>query len=480
VDPRDEVRRGFVWLGAASAVARVLEVFKVLVVLYCLSQEQLGEATLAWSVSVVLEALSGLGVGRALVQGGDEVHEGVLSSAFWYALSVATLLVLGVCAAAHPLALAYGRPSLGPMIMLASTKLWFVGAAIVPLALLNRRLAYERMAVISTLSTLSSGVTTCALALSGVGAWAPLLGHIMGGFATMVFAYIAEPYRPRLRFDWPSLRPHASFGTKVSGASLLHQIYRNVDYLLVGQWLDVATVGVYRVAFDLAMTPCLAIGQVVHRAASPVYARLRDDPAALSRTFLWTLSSLGLSLVPATVLLSLNATSLLSVVKGGGWLDAAPVVPWLCGAALLRCLDQAFPLLFQAMHRPWLALWDSVLAAALVSALIAVMLELFGVKHGSVAAAWGWALAYPLLIAILIGMTRRMLPLTLAQVFFGQRHTLGAALAMSLAHVAVSCLLRERAGGWVLVLPALASLGAYTLYVRYVARVRVFGPAAPI
>jgi hypothetical protein len=97
-----------------------------------------------------------------------------------------------------------------------------------------------------------------------------------------------------------------------------------------------------------------------------------------------------------------------------------------------------------------------------------------------VAAAWGWALAYPLLIAILIGMTRRMLPLTLAQVFFGQRHTLGAALAMSLAHVAVSCLLRERAGGWVLVLPALASLGAYTLYVRYVARVRVFGPAAPI
>ncbi len=470
-DLRNDVRRGFVWLGTASMIARVLELAKVFVVLWFLSKEQLGEATLAWSLTVVLEALNGLGLGQALLQAG-ELRARTVASAFWYTMAVASVLVVGVCLGAYPVARAYGHESLAPMVMLASTKLWFVGAALVPLTLLNRALAFERIAVVSTLATLVSGLVTCALAIAGFGAWAPLLGHTCHGLATMTLALSVRPYRPVLCFDWVGLREHASFGLKLAGSGLLHQVYRNMDYLLVAQWLDVSAVGVYRVAFDLAMAPCMAVLQVVNRAAVPVYARLQRDPVALARVFLWTLESLGFALAPVTALVALHAQPLLFVAKGGEWAAAAGIVPWLSAAALLRCLDQTFPQLFQALKKPWLALYESILAGVLIVGLLALMLHLFGSSQGAVAAGWAWLLAYPLLLTASIAMARHLLPISLGALLHSQRHTLGTMLAMTGTHMLVVAWVADRSPWAELAFGIPVSVATYLAYLYLVAGVR--------
>ena len=85
MDGQDQIKRGMLWLGSATVAARLLDVAATLAVVGLLSKAQMGLATMAISACTVLESLSGLGIGYALVQaksstaeedsGGDEELE---------------------------------------------------------------------------------------------------------------------------------------------------------------------------------------------------------------------------------------------------------------------------------------------------------------------------------------------------------------------------------------------------------------------
>lgn len=423
-----DIRRGFVWLGAASAVARVLDAASVLVVMWFVTREQIGLATLAWSVAVFLEAMNGMGLSTALLQARETPQE-KLTTAFWYTLGLATLLVLLVSGLSPFIAAFFAEPDLGPMLIVSSTKLWFVGAALVPLNQLNRATRFERIAVISTFATLGAGLLTCVLAVAGYQAWALVLGQTSHGLFTAIFAYIAHPFHPRGRPRLSALRSEVVFGAKAASASILHHFYRNADYYLLGRILGTSAVGVYRVAFDLAMTPTLAVSTVVNRSALPVYARLKDTPEQLRAAFLWTLRSLGVLLSPVTALLLFVADDLLSLVNHGRWMDAAPMVRWLAVAALLRCIAQIFPQLFHALLRPMFAVYDSLLTMCLLLGFLLLGLLLAG-DQGPVVAAWAWTAVYPLTLIVLTRLAQRLVPLRATELFSALGHAAGSLAAM--------------------------------------------------
>lgn len=407
-----QIKRGFVWLGAASVVTRVLDAVFTLGVLWLVSREQLGLATLAWSVGVFIEAFNGLGIGTALIQA-PKVDHGLLSDAFWYTLGLAVLLVCGVWLAAPALSSIWEQPSLVPLIRASATKLFFVGVALVPLTLLNRGMKFERIALANTLATFGSGITMMTLAWFGFGAWAFVLGQLMYGVTIAVAAFALEPFRPALRFHFRRIQPVAAFGARAAGAGIVYQLYRNADYFLVGRFLGVAALGVYRVAFELAMTPTVTLLNVVNRSALPAYARMQEDRAALSLAFSWTSQSLSLMLVPITALLAFGAHDLLALINHGEWGEAANVLPWLAWAALLRSLAHLFPQIFYAVGRPSLALLEAVLSAVVLSVAFFGALRIFGVEYGIVAVGWAWFLGGVVLLCLLFMLTQRVMPLPL-------------------------------------------------------------------
>ena len=71
IDGQDQVKRGLLWLGSATLAARVLDFGATVVVVSVLGKAQMGLATLAISACAILESISGLGVGSALVQAKD-------------------------------------------------------------------------------------------------------------------------------------------------------------------------------------------------------------------------------------------------------------------------------------------------------------------------------------------------------------------------------------------------------------------------
>jgi len=471
IDGQDQVKRGLLWLGSATLAARVLDFGATVVVVSVLGKEQMGLATLAISACAILESLSGLGIGSALVQA-KEVSAREESSLFWLTCAVGVGLGLILLGLAPLLAYTYDQSELAPLVAASALKLVLVGVSVVPLQLLSKRLGFREIGTVQTLSSLGEGLVKIAFALGGAGAWALVIGNVARGVVLLVALWVFSGFRPRLHFAFDETKRFARFGLQVAGSSLLFHVYRNADYFLVSKLLDVEALGLYRVAFDVAMQPTDTIIAVVGRVGFPVYAKLSHDLAALRATFASNTRSLFSMVAPLAVLIFFCTGQLFAVLGGGRWLGAEPAVQILVWAGLLRAATTMFPQLYMAVGKPAYATIESLLTLVVLTASFWFGLSYFP-ELGVMSVCYAWLLVYPLFLIGHLLVARRLIALEAAPYLRAFAAGLGPALPMGVALWLWGRVSGRLALGVLeLVSFIVLGLGVYWAYLRWVLGVR--------
>lgn len=430
IDGQDQVKRGLLWLGSATLAARVLDVGATVVVVSVLGTKQMGLAALAISACAILESLSGMGIGSALVQA-KELSQREESSLFWLTSAVGAGLGLILLGLAPVLAYTYERPELGPLVAVSALKLVLVGASVVPLQLLSKRLKFREIGTVQTLSSLGEGLVKIALALGGAGAWSLVVGNVARGVVLLAALWVFSGYRPSLHFAFDETKRFLRFGLQVAGSSLLFHVYKNADYFLVAKLLDVEALGLYRVAFDVAMQPTDTIIAVVGRVSFPVFSRLSHDLGALRATFASNTRSLFLMVAPLAALIFFCAPELFELVGEGRWLGAVPAVQILVWAGLLRAATTMFPQVYLAVGKPAYATLDSLLTLVVLTTSFWVGLAFFP-QLGVMSVCYAWLLVYPLFLIGHLQVARRLIAFKAAPYLRAFAAGLGPALPMAL------------------------------------------------
>ena len=399
-DSRSHLRRGFNWLGGAALVAKGVDLATLFVVLLYLTKQQLGIASLVVAIGTVVEALDGLGTREALIQA-RSVSRAELDSLFWFILGAALLVGVLVLLAAPVLGATYGIAGMTVYFVAVAAKQPIVGAAVIPLALLNRDLQYERIAVVNLWSTFATALTRVALAIAGAGVWALVAAYLASGLYTLIGALIARPFRPRWRLRRAEIARLARFGAPAALANLLDQLVNNLHYLLIGWFYGPAELAVYRVAFTVAMEPAIAVSNLISRTALPVFVRTAAVTAELRRALSWSLRRLALLYGPysaAAIVAAVPITAMLHDGRGHSYAAAAAPLELLAVAALLRVTAQLIYPLVVARGRPGVAARVSMATlAGLVAGILIVGLRVTA-PGGIVAAALVWVALYPPLL----------------------------------------------------------------------------------
>jgi O-antigen/teichoic acid export membrane protein len=398
--PDHHLDRGFNWLGVATLVAKVVDFSTILAVLLFLTKAQVGVGSLVVSIAMIVEAFDGLGAGEALVQA-RSVTRVQLDTLFWFVIGMAVLVAGVVLLAAPRIGAIYGVPGMTAYLLAAAVKQPLVGAALIPLALMNRDLQYERIAVVNVSATLATASTRLGLAVCGAGAWALVAGYAASGFYVLIGAMVARPFWPRLRFRIHEILPLVRFGVRAGASNVFEQIFKNVDYLLIGWFYGAAPLAVYRVAFDVAMEPAMAVGTLVNRTALPVFARVAGTRADLARSLMWSLRRLAVLVAPLMVGLVLAAEPLTALIRDGqGNSYAAAAVPLelLAAAGLLRVTSQLLYPVLIGSGRPGAAAGLSATTLTLLGAGILAAGFNLPAQQGIVAMSAVWLGVYPLLL----------------------------------------------------------------------------------
>lgn len=398
---QQQLARGFNWLGGATIIAKVIDFSTILAVLLFLTKQQVGVASVVVSIGMVVEAFDGLGTSEALVQA-RSVSRLQLDTLFWFIVGAAAAVAGLTWLAAPWIEAIYGFPGMRTYFLAIGIKQPLVAAALIPLAMMNRGLQFERIAIVNVCATLAAALTRLGLAVAGAGAWALVAGYASSGLYVLIGASLARPFLPRLRFRMPTILPLVRFGMRAATSNIFEQLFKNIDYLLVGWFYGASQLAVYRVAFDVAMEPAMAVGTLVNRTALPVFARVSAVRDHLAQSLTWSLRRLVTLVAPLMAGLILVAdplTALLHDQQGNSYAAAALPLKLLASAALLRITAQLLFPVMMGSGRPELAARMSALTLLLLGAGILAAGFSFHARNGIIAVSAVWLGVYPILLA---------------------------------------------------------------------------------
>jgi lipopolysaccharide exporter len=358
-------RRAPAQLGAATGTAvmwravqhggvRIISLLRFLVLARILAPEDFGLLAIAIVSVDLLLSLTDFGMIPALVQR-DRVEQRHYDVA-WTVNLVRAVAVAGIVFAAAPLlAAVFGEPRTTPLIQALALRPVLDAAGSIRMADLTRTLRFRAITAVRLSATLVETVVAVVFAPQ-LGVWALVLGALAGTAAGSALSYSVAPYRPRLSFDRSAARPLFQFGQWMFVAGILAIMGDALLRAVISRQLGTADLGLYYVAFRVAMLPHEVLSDLVGSVAFPIHALLQGDPPRAARVFRSTLrSALALLMLVYAILVAV-ADSVVLHVLGPPWQGAAPVIRLIAVVGVIGAIFDATTAMLRGLGRPqWVA-----------------------------------------------------------------------------------------------------------------------------
>ena len=356
-----KVAAGAVWTHLAFVSTKLITLINIAVLARILGTDDFGLVAAGLAVLALLEAVSEGGVGAAVVWRRQDPEK---TAAVAMTISIIGAVLIGGAAffAAPLVAEIFFDHRSVDIIRALSVCLILSGPSSVFVGILQRDLAFRKRVIPEILKALTKTVVGVALALSGFGAWSLVYGHIAGMVVGLVALWWLSRWSPRLSLDRETVSSILPFGIQMTLVTILSVLGKNADYMLVGHFLDVATLGIYVLAFSLTDQIILGISWAASQALFPAYGAIQADLPALRRSYEDSLTAIAALTLPAAAGLAIVAEPLVQVIYGEKWSQVIPVVQVLAIYAMVHSVAFNLGDLFKATGRPWVLTWTNVLA----------------------------------------------------------------------------------------------------------------------
>jgi O-antigen/teichoic acid export membrane protein len=365
---REATLEGVRWISATRLAFEIVAVAGAVVLAHLVPPADYGRFAIALVIPEIALSLVNEGLGTPLVRHKalTERHaEGTM------AIGVAGGLIL--TALTYFLAPLLTTPLFGAgtteLIQLYSPVFTIAGVMIVPLAMLQRRLEFNRIGISEVVSAAVTTVVSIALALAGLDGEAFVLGSLAGIFAWAAVLLVFAGSTPLPIWRGAEAREIAATGAPAAGAGLAGIGSRNVDYAILGARLTPSAVGFYYRAFTLGVEYERKVSGIVSRIAFPVYSRTKD--MVHLRSVRQRIVRLNATLIfPLMTFFIVVAPVLVPWLFGARWEPAVVLAQILAVAGMAGTLKNTIDPLVLAAGRPRSLMVFNVCEVALYAAML--------------------------------------------------------------------------------------------------------------
>lgn len=379
----DKASRGAGAMALRQGVSAGLGLLGLVMVARSIGPDSYGVYVAALAFVLTVSSLAQWGVGLALVRSPEEpTAEDLGAATALLALAGLAALAVGGTAAW----LVFSDPEMTASRWASLAMLGGLAACLpgtVPLALLERRLDFRRIAMVEMAGSalwLAAGWT---LASCGAGLWALPLAWILQQMTQNSCWFLLARHRPRPVWAFRRLHAFLAYGSAYATAVVTWQVRPLLPPAVIGPGLGSAAVGQAGLAARLVDALSL-VRYAVWRACTPALGRLRDDTKGLTLV----VRSGGAATLAATGLLCGGFTAarpLVDAIIGSSWSSALELFPFFAVHGLCAALVALVSLV---LHIHGLSL--RVAAFHLAHILVLGLVGLFAVPRLGLAG-WAWA-----------------------------------------------------------------------------------------
>ncbi|MEW6741489.1 MAG: oligosaccharide flippase family protein [Planctomycetota bacterium] len=329
--------RGGIASGAGAVTSRVLHALAYAILARLLTATAFGEMSLASIVINALALFPALGLGTALLAERRDPRELAPAALSLSALSGAALVLVSLAMAPFVTRL-YGA-TVGGLVAVIGLTLGFRSVSAVTSALLDREFRFHMRALVEGVEGAAFLGVAVALAVLGMGSAAIAWGLVAASVATAVLQWAATRVRPAWSFArFRELSSTAGVGFVVLLTTILGWVFVSALPLLVEHRFGREVLGMYSLAFFVAMLPATGVGFLSGRLALPALVRAREQGIDAAEPFLRVTRLAALIAAACTVLFALAPRAVVLVLYGEAKVEAAAFLPLLAVYSYARVL----------------------------------------------------------------------------------------------------------------------------------------------
>ena len=277
----------------------------------------------------VASALVDGGFSSALIQkkNADELD---FNSVFYLnvSLSILAYCVLFLCAPV--ISRFFDGEELTLIIRVSAVSLIFNSINAIQNAELIKKMQFHLSFRVTLITSISSAVSGITLAFMGYGVWALVCSSLSACVIGAIARWFIVSWRPRLLFSWHRLRPLFVYGWKMAASELLNQVFVHLNGLLIGKFYSKTDLAFVNRGNSL---PRLAMGQIdetLGRVSFPALVMMQDDRERLQGAMRRMLRMSTFLVFPIMTGLAFCSHSILRLLYGPQWIQAAPYMMLAC------------------------------------------------------------------------------------------------------------------------------------------------------
>lgn len=334
-------KRALIFSFANRYMLMIIKFVSVLALARLLTPEEIGIYSITAALFALGQIIRDFGVGNYLVQVKDLTKDRI-ASAFTISLMICTTLAFFFYLISGSIAEFYELPAMESLLILLSINLLMTPFGAMTLSVLSREMAFDKIFVISQVSSVVNTCVAVGLAYLDYGYLSLAYASLAGTLTTVL---VAQVYRPKILPWLPGLKSiHEvfSFGWKMSATNIFNHIQYNAADLVLGKVMGPIVVAVYNRANSAVNLFNDFIIQAVGPVLKSYFSEINRENVDLKEPYLKAVSYNLAMCWPFFAFLALHADIVILLLFGDQWGEAAPLVVWFCIAASLSALTVYF------------------------------------------------------------------------------------------------------------------------------------------
>lgn len=282
----------------------------------------------------VFNSIVDSGFSNALIRKKD-AGETDYSTAFIFNLAVSLVMVAAMVLVAVPFSRFFKEPQLVPLVRVMSVIVVINALALIQRTRLVKSVDFKTQTKASLISSVTSGAVGLAMAFGGLGVWSLVGQQISRQLVNTVCLWILNRWTPSWRFSWSSFRELFGFGWKLLVSGLIDTVWKEIYQLVIGKFYSTSTLGQYTRGKQFSDIFSSNMTSIVQRVSYPVLSSIQDERERMREGYRKIIRTTMLASFVLLFGLSAVAESLLTVLIGPRWLEAAHYLQIICFAASL-------------------------------------------------------------------------------------------------------------------------------------------------
>jgi len=329
------VRRSLYYSLADTYFGIALQFGTTIVVSRLLTPNDIGVFVVAAGLATIASTFRDFGIAEYLIQATELTHQKI-RTAFTVNLITSWLMGLVLFLSSYWLDDFYRSDGVGEVMRLQALNFVMIPFGALTMAWFRRALNYLPLMVIGMLANATSFGVAIYGAYHGLGymslAWSSIAGVAVTVGLSVLMRPAGLPWKP----SFAEVRSVMDFGKHAMGIYFVGQIGRIAPDAMIGRAMDLTSVAYFSRGFGLIDLFHRMVVKAVYPICLPYFSQqLRDghDVAEGYSKAVTLLTGLGW---PFFFVIGCMAPSLIHVLYGAQWGEAAPLVPVLCLAAIVE------------------------------------------------------------------------------------------------------------------------------------------------